>query len=102
MAMEIYFLVKNIATATVQNVNSGEVHTYIHGKRDEMLYADAGNYLQYNLLTPYFVRQYGYKTERDAKRNWSYRNPENDKYWKTETSIIRVWVRHDNKVLLDP
>ena len=103
MAREIYYLTMNISTATVRNMSfGGEVHTYIHGKEDKLLDADGNRHINCHLLTPYWVRQYGYKTEAEAKRNWSYRNPENTEYWQTESRIIRAWVRKDNKVWLEP
>lgn len=103
MAREIYYLTMNISTATAQNMSfGGEVHTYIHGKEDILLDADGNAYVTTHLLTPYWVRKYGYKTEAEAKRNWSYRNPENTQYWRTESRIIRAWVRKDNKVYIEP
>lgn len=63
--------------------------------------AEGNEYVKTNIMTPYFVRKYGYKTKADAKRNWSYRNPENTRYWRTESHIIRVWVRKDGKVMLE-
>ena len=102
MEREIYYLTQNISTATAQNMSfGGEVHTYIHGKEDKLLDAEGNRYVNVHLLTPYYVREYGYKTEAEAKRNWSYRNPENTKYWRTESSVIRAWVRKDNKVFLE-
>ena len=103
MAREIYYFSQNISTATAQNMSfGGEVHVYIHGKEDTLMLAEGNEYVKTNLMTPYFVRRYGYKTEADAKRNWSYRNPENTQYWRTESRIIRVWVRKDGKIWLEP
>jgi hypothetical protein len=102
MAREIYYLIESISTATDRNQNfAGETHLYYHGKGDELLFAETGTaYADTNLLTPYHIREYGYKRECDARRNWSYNNPENSKYWQTETRIVRAWVRKDNQVFI--
>ena len=102
MAREIYYLIESISTATERNENfAGEVHTYIYGKGDElMLMETPDGHCNVNHLTPYFVREYGYKRECDAKRNFSYTHPEDSKYWKTETRIVRAWVRKDGNVWL--
>ena len=103
MAREIYYLSQNISTATAMNHSfGGEVHVYLHGKEDKLLFADGNPYVQTNLLTPFFLRQYGYKTESEAKRNYSYRNPENTEYWRTETRIVQAWVRKDGNVWITP
>lgn len=100
MAMEIYYAVQSITTATEINENfHGEVHTCIYGKGDyKLFYETPDGWNNCNLLAPYFVRQYGYKRECDARRNWCYKNPENSRYWRTETKIVRLWVRKDNTV----
>ena len=104
MARELYYLVESVSTATPKNENfDGQVHTHLFGKGEIALFAETGSaFCDKNLLTPYFVRQYGYKRECDARRNWSYKHPQNDEYWKTETRIITAWVRKDGKVLLTP
>lgn len=104
MAREIYYLVQSISTATVRNVNfAGEVHTYIHGKNDELLFAETGSaFIDRNFLAPYWVRKAGYKRLCDAKRNYSYTHPDNSKAWSTEVRIVRAWVRKDNRVFIEP
>ena len=103
MAMEIYYLTESVMTATPATDREGEVHTYIHGKGDELLFAETPDgYINRNHLTPYFVREYGYRRESDARRNWSFKHPENNYAWRTESSIIRVLVRKDNKVVFLP
>ena len=103
MAREIYYLIESISTATARNENfAGECHLYYHGKGDELLFADTGTaFADCNRLTPYFVREYGYKRLSDAKRNWSYKNPENSKSWTTETKIVRAVVRIDGRVFIE-
>ena len=102
--MEIYFLTQNVSKATANNQSyCGETHTYIHGKDEYLLFADTRDkFVARNLLTPYFVRQYGYKRECDARRSYSYTHPENTEYWRTESRIIRVWVKKDNTVAILP
>ena len=104
MAREIYYLVQNICTATARNENfAGEVHSYIHGKGDYLLFMETPDgWRNFNLLAPYWVRKYGYKRECDAKRCYTYTHPENSKYWSSEVKIIRAWVRKDNRVFLEP
>lgn len=97
---EIYYAVESLMTANYANENPDEFRIYIHGKEDMMLFSDGeptgwGNR---DNLSAYFVRKYGYKSESDARRNWSYKHPENTKYWQTETRIVRLWVRKDGKV----
>ena len=103
MEREIYYLIDSISTATPENDNfKGHMENRIHGKGDYTLFCETTDgWRNFNLLAPYWVREYGYKRECDAKRNWSYNHPENSKYWKTEVKIIRVWVRKDNKVFIE-
>lgn len=101
--MEKYYAVMALKTATQRNEScAGECRTIIYGKGDKLLFheGDKSGWTDCNLLAPYWVRQYGYKRPCDAKRNWSYNNPENTKWWSTETSIVTLWVRKDNKVML--
>lgn len=101
MAREIYYLVESFSTATAANPNytTGELHTSINGKGDiNLLYEISDGHRYCDLITPSMVRKHGYKRECDAKRNWSYRNPENTRFWKTDVHIIRAWVRHDGTI----
>lgn len=101
MAREMYFLVESICTATERNQNfAGEMRYYLHGKKDECLLADGDErgWYNFNNLSAYHVREYGYKRKCDAARCYSYTHPQNDKHWKTETRIVRAWVRKDGKV----
>jgi hypothetical protein len=88
------YLVKTVSTATANNQSySGETHTYIHGKDEYLLMADTRDkFVARDLMTPYFVRQYGYKRECDAKRSYSYKNPENTEYWRSTAEIITVEI----------
>lgn len=107
MAREIYFLIQKISTATERNTNfEGEVHTHIVGKDDYALFretSDTDVYGNFNFLTPYFVREHGYKRQCDAKRNWTYKHPDVDEpYWSSDVRIVRAWVRKDGKVCIEP
>lgn len=96
--MEIYWAVETILTATKINPKAGKVIVYIHGKGDHLLFSEGDEYIDRNELTPYFVREYGYKRACDARRNFSFKNPENGKFWSGESRIIRLWVRKDGTV----
>jgi len=84
------YIVKIVSTATAENKNfAGEVHTYWNGKNDTLLGADAGTWLQIPLYNG-MIKENGYSRLCDAKRNWGYRNPQNDKNWTTEVEIVEV------------
>ena len=104
--MEKYYAVMAIKTATAANKGfPGECRTMIYGKGDKLLLheGDKSGWMDRNLLAPYWVREYGYKRPCDAKRNWSYNHTDIDKpAWKTEVSIVTLWVRKDNTVMLLP
>ena len=103
MAMEIYYLIEDITTATARNENfPGECHLRYIGKENKCLYSDGhkNGWYNYNFLTPGFVREYGYTRKCDAVRNWSYKNPDNSEYWKGETRVVRAWVRKDGNVVI--
>ena len=104
MAREMFYLIQKISTATVRNENfAGQTATYIFGKGDYTLFAETEDgWVNCNLLAPYWVREYGYKRECDAKRNWVYKNPNIDEpYWKSDVRIVKAWVRKDNRVFLE-
>ncbi len=90
--MERFYLVKTVSKATANNQSyGGETHVYIHGKDEYLLLADTPDkFVSRDLMTPYFVRQYGYKRECDARRSYSYKHPENTEYWRSNAEIISV------------
>lgn len=92
--MERRYLVKTTTRATEQNTFCpGAVHTHIFGKAEEMLFANTGDpWIDRDNLTPRFVLEYGYKRESDAKRAYSYKNPERSVYWQERPEIIEVEV----------
>ena len=103
MAREFYFGVQVISTATAANENfAGEVHSYIFGTGEEWLFAETGSaWNDCNRLYPSYVREYGYKRRCDAVRNYEYKHPQNDRNWKTEVKIVRLWIRKDNQVFVE-
>ena len=104
MAREMYYLVQKISTATKRNLNfAGEVHVLICGKNDFTLFYDTPDgWNNCNRLSPYYVREHGYKRRCDAVRNWTYKNPNVDApKWESDVRIVRAWVRCDNKVYVE-
>lgn len=97
--MERFYLVKSVCKATANNQSyGGETHTYIHGKDEYLMFADTPDkFVSRDLMTPYFVRKYGYKRECDAKRAYSYTHPENTEYWKSTAEIIAVEIHKDGR-----
>ena len=102
MAIKYFYAVHEISTATERNANfAGEVHAYIKGKENFTLFCETPDgWHNCNLLAPYWVKKYGYTRECDAKRNYTFNHPQNDKYWKTEVRIVRLLVKHDNSVVI--
>lgn len=88
------YLVKVAQTATEENVNfANAVYTHYYGKNDELLKTDDPNIWNApKEFIPYFVEKYGYNRKCDAKRCWSYKNPENSKWWKSTASIVEVEI----------
>ena len=96
--MEKYYLVKSITRATEQNKNFfGSVETHIRGKDCYTLYAEGtpDRWHDIDLMTPYFVRQYGYKRECDARRSYAYKHPERSQWWQERVEIITVEIHND-------
>ena len=93
------YLVKNTCVATANNLSyGGETHTYIYGKDQRLLFADTpDSFVACDWMTPYFVKEYGYQRECDAKRCYSYTHPENTEYWRTTSEIIAVEIWSDGK-----
>ena len=92
----IYYLVKSVSTATEGNPNfKGSVVTHYNGKKDFCFKrSTTGNYsdyaTDYDGISKFNLASYGYKSEAQAKRCYSYKHPENSKNWTTEVSIICV------------
>lgn len=95
--IETYYFVEEVSTATPENKNwLGHVHTYIKGK-DYNIYVDVPDGWHNRDLRncPNCIKEYGYKRACDAKRNWTYRNPQNDDFWKTTVKIVSFSIRMD-------
>lgn len=96
--IETYWFVKSVIMATKDNKNfAGEVHTYIFGKEEFRLFEDVpGGFYNKDLTDcPYCIIEYGYKRLCDAKRSYSYRNPQNDDFWRTTVKIVSLDVQKD-------
>lgn len=84
------YLVKEVSTGTPENPNfAGEVHTSWNGKGGE--FCTETGWVFKNTFD-HFIREYGYNSEAAARRNWSYRNPENTKYWSSTVEIVSFEV----------
>lgn len=80
------YLVKEVSTGTSANPNfAGEVRVSWNGKGNEFCFEDEGFFEGF---FDYFLREYGYNSEAAARRNWSYRNPENTRYWSSTVEIV--------------
>lgn len=94
--MEKRYLVKHVSVATECNPNfAGQVLETLHGRGDKILSASGSHaeavYIKSQLWRG-DVLEYGYKRECDARKCWSYKNSQNDKFWQTEVSIIEMEV----------
>ena len=79
------YLVKEVSTGTSVNPSfPGEVRVSWNGKGNEFYFEDE---VAFAGFFDYFLREYGYNTEAAARRNWSYRNPENTRYWSSTVEI---------------
>lgn len=97
--IETYWFVKAVSTATPENKNfAGEVHTYIIGKDSYHLFEDVpGGFYNCDLTDcPYCIVEHGYKRPCDARRSYSYKNPQNDKSWKTTVKLVSIDIQKDN------
>lgn len=90
------YLVKQISVATEQNPNfAGQVSVSFCGKGDERI-GHTGTHAEavhdYAEPNDYSIKEYGYSRKCDALRNWTYRHPENTKFWNSTVEIIEVDV----------
>lgn len=90
------YIVKSVSRATDENEYfKGQEAIAYRGRAERLIgyqgtHAEADHMVQD--INPYMLREYGYKRLCDAKRSWSYRNPENTKYWRTEVEIVEYDV----------
>lgn len=87
------FLVKTISKATEINPNfAGTESISYYGKNQKLLgyYIDSHAEASYTVmaLKEYWIQEYGYTRECDAKRSWCYKNPENSKYWAFTREVV--------------
>ncbi len=81
--MKIY-VVKETSVGTEENPNfAGKIEVSFHDIGDNLILAR-----DYDGLPEWFIREFGYIRKCDAKRNWAYKNPENDNYWQSVVEII--------------
>ena len=86
------YIVKSVSTATEENQSfKGEVHVYYHGKGDELIGTEGVEMLKRD-LTNWSIKKYGYDRLCDARRCYSYKYPENTKYWRTSVEIVEVEI----------
>lgn len=93
----IKYLVKSVSRATDANKNfKGVVTTDYIGKGDKCIGTDNPNLWHVPIVNnpaeigTYWLDEYGYNRECDAKRCWSYKNPENNNSWQTRVEIVAV------------
>ncbi len=90
------YLVKSVSVATDENRNhAGQVLETLHGRGDQCLmargsYAEASHFVR--VLWESDVLEYGYTRLCDVKRCFSYKYPQNDKFWKTTVEIVELEV----------
>lgn len=93
--MKVY-LVKETSIATEENQNfKGQESITYHGLGDRVI-AHYGTHAEaihdLHELNQYMILTFGYSRLCDAKRNWSYKNPGNSKYWKSKAEIVEFEV----------
>lgn len=80
------YLVKEVSTGTAEHPNyAGETHVSWNGKDGQFCF-DGEFYF------PYLLNKYGYTRKADAKKNWTYRHPENTRYWTSTVEIVEFEV----------
>ena len=90
------YLVKTVYVATENNENfKGMSEIVYSGKRQTTLgcYGSAAEatYTRRDLWK-HDIIEYGYTRRCDAARSWIYKNPQNDEYWRSETSIVEMEI----------
>ena len=87
------YIVKETSVATPENPSfAGETSIYWHGKGNQVIGIEGDHARHPTTPSKYFICEYGYDRLCDAKRNWSYKNPENSKYWRSTAEIVEVKV----------
>lgn len=88
----VKYIVKLTSVATPENESfAGETCVYYYGKGGITLGVEGDHAVWSKMpLWEGGIRLHGYDRLCDAKRNWSYKNPENTKYWKSTAEIMEV------------
>ena len=90
------YIIKETSVATPENQNfAGQTAIYYIGKGGSWLgkegsYAEASHSVE--PLKDWLLEEYGYSRKCDAARNWSYKNPENTKWWSSTAEILEFEV----------
>lgn len=84
------YLVKETSVATENNPNfKGKNVVAYFGKNDRMLKYESNVTEDSNFdHISWLLEEYGYRRECDARKNYTYNNPENTKYWSSTIEII--------------
>lgn len=92
----IRYLVREESKATADNPNfAGQEMTAYYGKKGIPLarYGSHAKAMHGEMdFDNWMIAEYGYKRKCDAKRSWVYKNPENSKYWASNTTIIEAVI----------
>ena len=93
------YLVKLSGKATENNPNFvGETSICYYGKNQTLVGREGTHLPEHNfIVTRYFLEEYGYKRECDARRSYIFKNPMSDlekrlAMWNNEVEIIEVEV----------
>jgi hypothetical protein len=94
----VKYLVHSTSVATEKNkAFFGETEESYHGKGNVLcgLYVYSGDEIKRvkKFIPEYDARHYGYDSVSMAKRNWSYKNPENNPFWETTVEIIAIELK---------
>ena len=86
------YLVKETSTATESNPNyAGDVSICYFGKAEHMLAREGTHLPKDNFNHFHFtLAEYGYSRKCDAKRSYTYKHPENTKFWTSTVEIVEV------------
>lgn len=81
------YLVKEVSVGTEKNPGfAGKVMVSWNGKassgKDNFCF-DGDKWFD-----KWWIIEYGYNRECDAKRNWTFKNPENTRYWSSTVEIV--------------
>lgn len=91
------YIIKSVSRATDKNLNfKGDVQTWYHGKGQKTLgayFCENGEFKVHQPMIPAFIEEYGYDRLCDARRSWTFNNPENTEFWETEVEIVEYETR---------